>query len=265
MRHRPVCYNGGRFRCARPFRERGCLLPDRRSHRGAHPKDNDLFDASTGPVLRRATGDLCWLLGRGYATPSSLKLVGDRYSLVERQRTAVGRCASSDESIRQRRRHEIAPADLRGRELWLDGYNVLTSVEAALGGGVILLARDGCCRDMASMHGSYRKVAETVPALRLLGETLAQWGTGPCRWLLDRPVSNSGRLKTTMLDVAAGAGWDWQVDLEMDPDPVLSQTDRVVATCDSAILDTGVSWVNLARATIERCVPHARVVDLSVD
>jgi len=38
---------------------------------------------------------------------------------------------------------------------------------------VILAARDGAYRDMASMHGSYRKVAETLPALELLGRTIA--------------------------------------------------------------------------------------------
>jgi hypothetical protein len=56
--------------------------------------------------------------------------------------------------------------------LWIDGYNVLTSIEAALSGGVILRARDGCYRDMASMHGSYRKVEETISAIHILGELI---------------------------------------------------------------------------------------------
>ncbi|MEE2935698.1 MAG: DUF5616 domain-containing protein [Planctomycetota bacterium] len=34
----------------------------------------------------------------------------------------------------------------------MDGYNVLVSVEAAFGGGVILQGQDACYRDMASMH-----------------------------------------------------------------------------------------------------------------
>ena len=70
---------------------------------------------------------------------------------------------------------EVERSALRNRPLWLDGYNVLTTVEAALGGGVILIARDGAYRDMASMHGSYRKVAETLPALKILGKLLEAW------------------------------------------------------------------------------------------
>src|SRR5256885_8530001 len=44
-----------------------------------------------------------WLLSRGYQPKSALKLVGDRHSLRERQRLAVGRAACSDES--RERRH----------------------------------------------------------------------------------------------------------------------------------------------------------------
>ena len=100
-----------------------------------------------------------------------------------------------------------APAEsLAGRPLWLDGYNVLTTVEAALAGGLLLHARDGAYRDMASMHGSYRKVAETQPALEHVGRTAADLGVTECCWYLDRPVSNSGRLKKIMEALAAATG-----------------------------------------------------------
>ena len=55
---------------------------------------------------------------------------------------------------------------LNAQVLAIDGYNVLTSIEAALAGGIILEARDGCFRDVASVHGTWRKVHETVPAIR---------------------------------------------------------------------------------------------------
>ena len=84
---------------------------------------------------------------------------------------------------------------------------MLTTVEAALAGGVLLAARDGTYRDMASMHGSYRKVAETGPALELIGRTASELGVSECLWYLDRPVSNSGRLKTLMEELAAARGW----------------------------------------------------------
>ncbi len=154
-------------------------------------------------------------------------------------------------------------SSVAGQTLALDGYNVLTTVEAALAGGVILHARDGTFRDLASMHGSFRRVAETRPALQLLGETLKQHGIARCRWYLDRPVSNSGRLKRLMEEMAASAGWPWDVELVASPDAALVAAGCPVATADSAVLDRCAQWVNLARQVVLHHVPGAWIVDLS--
>lgn len=238
-------------------------MPDTRTHRGPHPDDARLFGLSVRPKLRAAAADLSWLLGRGYVNPSALKLVGDRYRLTARQRTAVERSACSDADRTRREAHRVGFERLHGSALWLDGYNVLTTIEAALGGGVILACRDGTYRDMASMHGSYRKVAETRPALELLGQVIAAAGIAQCRWYLDRPVSNSGRLKKIIEDLAAERGWAWGVELAMNPDAILAETDQIVATADSVILDHCRAWLNLAKETISRHLPEADVIDLA--
>jgi len=238
-------------------------VPDSRSHRGPHPEDARLFASAAWPQLREAAADLCWLLGRGYGDVSSLKLVGDRHSLVARQRTAVRRCVCSDAQLARREAHKSPAEALEDRHLWLDGYNVLTTIEAALAGGVILAARDGCYRDMASMHGSYRKVAETRPALELIGRATAALRIAHCLWFLDRPVSNSGRLGTIIRAVAKRHDWSWEVELVGDPDTVLAETERIVATADSGILDRVGTWFNLARHTIVQYVPQARIVELA--
>ncbi len=238
-------------------------MPDTRTHRGPHPDDARLFGPQARPQLREAAADLSWLLSRGYVNPSALKLVGDRYRLTARQRTAVERAACSDADLARREARRVEAGRLQGRTLWLDGYNVLTTVEAALAGGVILAARDGTYRDMASMHGSYRKVTETRPALELIGRVIAALGVSECRWYLDRPVSNSGRLKRVIQETAAARGWTWSVELVPDPDPILIQTDQIVATADSVILDHCRAWFNLARETIARHVPEVDVVALA--
>ena len=156
----------------------------------------------------------------------------------------------------------VAPPRLKDRIVWIDGYNVLTTVEAALGGGVILAAKDGCYRDMASMHGSYRKVAETLSALKMIGNLVTEWDAAGCRWLLDSPVSNSGRLKRILCDVAAARRWNWDVELVQNPDAVLIESDEIVATADSLILNKCRSWLNLARHVVEH-ISSAWIVDLS--
>jgi len=238
-------------------------LPDRRKHRGAHPEDRELFAPVHWPRLREATWDLSWLLTRGYASASATKIVGDRYSLNARQRIAVARCACPDDAAIRRIQHQVPLPHVVGRELWIDGYNVLTSLEAALSGGVILHARDSCFRDMASMHGTYRTVEETLPAIRLVGELAVAWGIARCHWLLDQPVSNSGRLKSLLQHVAAERGWNWQAELTPAPDHALAQCGKIVATADSCILDRTERWFNLARLAIESRIPSAWIVDLA--
>ncbi len=237
-------------------------MPDRRRHRGAHPADERLFAGDWLPVLRRAVDELSWLLSRGYAERSALKLVGDRYGLRERQRIAVMRGACSDEARGDRQQRRIALESAAGRPLRIDGYNVLTTVEAALAGGVLLLARDGCLRDMASMHGSYRTVEETRDAVRLIGRTIETIGSDPVTWYLDAPVSNSGRLRKLMAELAEHAGWRWGIEIVTSPDHVLIESHDPIASADSVVLDGGGPWLNLARHVVEAKVDEPRVVEL---
>jgi len=234
----------------------------KQTHRGAGPKDERLFGASAWPTLQTAVSDLCWLLNRRYAVRSAVELVGNRYTLVRRQRLAVMRCSCSDEAAARRQQHEVQPEQVRGRELWLDGYNVLTILESALAGGFILIGRDGCCRDVLGVHRRYRKVEETLPALQLIGEMTAAWGVSTVGWCLDKPVSNSGRLKAVLLEVAAAAAWNWRVELVFNADRELAGTEQIVATSDAAILDRCQRWINIARLVIEHRVSEARLIKL---
>jgi hypothetical protein len=229
-------------------------MPDSRKHRGPGPQDPDWFSPEARPRLAAAVSDLSWLLTRGYAGPSSLKLVGDRYRLAERQRVAVLRSACSDESLARRRANHLGT--LRGRRLRIDGFNLILTLESALGGGVILEGRDGCFRDLASVHGTYRRVEETQPALELATRWLGEWDVGPCTWYLDAPVSNSGRLAAMI----RGRGWEAQV--VPDPDQVLAHGGDPIATADSGILDRCGPWINLARLLVEAGCPGAFVVVL---
>ena len=238
-------------------------MPRRQTHRGLAPKDERLFAARQLPALSAAVADLCWLLDHGYAPRSSSELVGNRHNLIARQRMAVVRCACSSGAATHRLSRQLDASQIAVRELWLDRYNVLTVLESALAGGVVLLGRDGCCRDVAGIHRRYRKVNETISVLRMVGEFCAAATVSCCHWWLDKPVSNSGRLKALILEVASLEKWNMQVDLAFNPDGVLAKCNHVVATSDSAILDRCRNWVNMTRTIIERCIPDARVVDLS--
>lgn len=240
-------------------------MADTRLHRGAHPEDAEIFAPSHWPALRSAIHDVCWLLDRGYALRSAIALVGDRYRLVQRQRLAVTRCACSRQQLDRRFAHRIKPAALAGCELCIDGFNLLVTIESALADGAVLIGRDGCCRDMASVHGTYREVTETSGAAQLIGMATAKWNVAKCRWLLDRPVGNSGRLKSTLDAVAQEFNWNWEVAVEFSPDRLLAATSDVVASSDSGVLDRCERWCNLAHEVVTAYAKDAFILDLRPD
>ncbi len=240
-------------------------MPDKRTHRGPHPADEKLFAAGAISNLQSAIVDFSLLLTRGYAGKGALKLVGDRFSLTERQRLAIMRSACSDQQLESRKQRCVALTNLEGQSIAIDGYNVLITVEAAMSGGVIFKGRDGCFRDLASVHGTYRKVTETIPAVELIGRFLEELGAGKTLWLLDSPVSNSGRLKTLIGELARENNWNWEIELLLSPDAELKKTDAVVASSDSVVLDGCKRWTNLAAEIITQKLPSATIIELSPD
>lgn len=229
-------------------------------HRGQHPSDFKLFTAKTTISLRTAVEDYSWLLSKGYPEKGSLKLVGDHFRMKERQRKAVQRCSCSDESLSIRAAKHIPKENLAGQSIWIDGFNILITLESALSGGLVFEGRDGCFRDLASIHGTYRKVSETEKAIHLVGDFLTRCEVKEVFWLFDKPVSNSGRMKAMIYDIAETKAWNWNAELFFNPDNELIASDAIVVTTDSMILDNAKQWTNLSRFLIEEFVPDVQLI-----
>lgn len=233
-------------------------MPDKRKHRGANPQDNELFGSEKLPLLRQAAADFSLLLTKNYPQNASLKLVGDKFALTDRQRLALMRscCSNQDRDFRISR--QVQANQLEGQAVLIDGYNLLITIEAAMSGAFIFIGRDGCFRDLAGLHGSYRKVSETIGAIKLIDECLRMLKTEEVVWILDRPVSNSGRLKKIIeLETLK------EVTLIDNPDTELKKSEKVVITSDSIVLDACKKWFNLAACIITGGHFSPKIVDLS--
>lgn len=241
------------------------MAPDRRRHRGAHPRDRELFAERHVAVLRQAVAEFSWLLSREYSPKAALKLVGDRYSLAARQRLAVLRCGCDDRAVDQAAVSAVEPDRCAGQALGIDGYNLLITLESGLSGGLVLIGRDGRYRDLAAVHGSYRTVRETGEALLLILWKIAGMQPSRVDCYLDQPVSNSGRLKTRiaeLLEETAFATCPFNVELSPSPDRLLKRYDGVVATTDSVVLRHCRRALDLAGTVIRERVSGAWVLDL---
>ena len=229
-------------------------------NRGKHPNDDKLFNQKWRPILKEAVIDLSYLLTKGYGINSALQLVGNRYRLNTRQQKALMRLSANRTKLAQRQAKALSPTLLQGRTVQIDGFNLLILLESALSGAYIFKCLDQTYRDISSVHGSYKRVTKSEEAIIMVGQTLADLAVTKVQWLLDAPVSNSGRLKTKLLEIATIHNFPWEVQLVNNPDADLVISQEIVITSDAWILDGCQTWFNLGAYLIDKKLLAANLI-----
>ncbi|BDS10087.1 DUF434 domain-containing protein [Aureispira anguillae] len=230
-------------------------------HRGKHSNDDKNFGLKWHTTFAEAAQDLSFLLGRKYGEKSALALVGNRYQLNKRQQRALSLISCPYDKINTRNSKRLSANHLENKTVVIDGYNLLITIEVALSGGYLFVGQDGCIRDIASVHGTYKKVEETIPALKLIDEALKELKVAHVKWYFDAPVSNSGRLKTLLYALAEERASNWEVELVYNPDTTLIQQNNICITADSWILDEVAAYFDLAGYLIAQKIPDARILN----
>jgi hypothetical protein len=231
------------------------------SHRGKHSNDNDNFSDRFTNKMQNAVLDLAYLLTRQYGEKSALQLVGNRYSLNVRQQTALSRITVADNLAISRAQKHIFPENLADKTVYIDGYNLLIGVEVALSKGFLFLSQDGCYRDIASIHGSYKKVEETLPAIQIIAEALKTLNISTVQWFFDAPISNSGRLKTLLYEISTAQNLNWQIDLVNNPDKTIAESGQIAISSDSWVLDNSFAWSNLLAFILKTKIQNAEILN----
>jgi hypothetical protein len=229
--------------------------------RGFDPDDAKIFSNESIAELKIAQEEIQWLLDRGYKIKQIIEFTGNHYLLSARARTALQRTTSSTADYEKRSSTMLPFECAKDGCLNIDGFNIIITLEVALSGSPILLGKDGVFRDLAGLRGTYRIIDKTDTALNLIGKILRELSVPMVKFYLDSPVSNSGRLKSKILECSEQWGMPVEVELIPNVDAVLAGKERIV-TGDSIILDECKSWFNLSRKIIEDYIQDAWVIDL---
>lgn len=231
------------------------------TRRGYVPTDEKEFKNQNLYKLYKASDDLLYLLNRGYKIKGASTFVGNHYLLSERQRLALVRGISKYDDVIKRKAKEIT--NLSNIEVvHIDGFNTIITLEVALSNSLIIKSMDETIRDLAGLRGTYSVIDKTEVAIKLIGEFLLEHKIKKAIFYLDKPVSNSGRLKMKILEVLEGLGLQievWNID---NVDSVLKSKENVVSS-DAIILDNCISWVNLNRNIIEEKLSNENCIDFS--
>ena len=220
--------------------------------RGYVPEDEKNFSPQAIEKLKTASRHICYLLNEGYDLKQASVFVGNHFLLSERQRLAIARSVGSGQQLAERKRKKAELHDLAGKEVWIDGFNTVITLEVLLSDSLLFLCMDETIRDLAALRGTYRLIPETAEAVRLMLDVLQQAGVKKANILLDKPVSNSGRLKVLIAETAEeGCSFDLDIQIMRDVDRKLYGKEYVI-TSDSIILDQCLSWVNLTEECLKR-------------
>ena len=222
-----------------------------KARRGYVPDDGRNFSPEGILLMRTASRHISYLINEGYDLRQTTTFVGNHFLLSERQRLAVMRSLATSEQLADRERKRIEAPELSGREVWVDGFNTIITLEVLCCDSILLDCMDGTVRDLAALRGTYRIIPETKDAVRMLLDVMQENGVRSATILLDEPVSNSGRLKTLIAGI--GVQYDFQLDIliRREVDRALYGKENVV-TSDSIILDRCAGWVNLTALCMKR-------------
>ncbi|MEQ8154798.1 MAG: DUF434 domain-containing protein [Clostridiaceae bacterium] len=234
-------------------------MSSRTIRRGFDPNDRKWFSKTAISKLGIAQEEIQWLLDRGYKLGPIMEFIGNHYQLSSRQRIALQR-ATSSKSQYDKRKSSMLPLESTNEGcLYIDGFNLIITLEVALSGSLIILGKDGVLRDLAGLRGNYSLIDNTDKALMLIGEAFRKLSVPEVKFYLDAPVSNSGRLKNRILEYADV--WNIPVHVELVPnaDVLLSKMERVI-TGDSIILDQCKSWFNLSKKIVDDYIKDAKII-----
>ncbi|MBD5137268.1 MAG: DUF434 domain-containing protein [Lachnospiraceae bacterium] len=231
--------------------------------RGFVPSDDVEFSEEAVKTLCTAGNDLKYLINRGYHLKGASVFVGNHFMLSERQRLALARGISSDNSIKFRKEKEITTG-FENKIIHIDGFNTIITLEVAFSDSLLLKCMDGTIRDLAALRGTYRLIDKTDDAIESIGKQLENNKIDKAVFYLDAPVSNSGRLKVRILDILSRYNFDVEVEVINNVDSVLSELDYVV-TSDAIILDKCISWINLTEKIIKEEKGDYGYIDLSLN
>ena len=227
------------------------MADPRAARRGYVPDDERNFSPESIEKLRVASRHVIYLINEGYDLKQASTFVGNHFLLSERQRLAVMRSLATAEQLAMRKAKLLTAAEAAGRDVWIDGFNTVITLEVLKCDSILFSCMDGTVRDLASLRGTYRIIPETEDAVRLLFDSLEEMEIHSATVLLDQPVSNSGRLKALIAELAVEYPFDLDIQIQKDVDRELYEKENVISS-DSIILDRCLSWINLAALCMER-------------
>ncbi|WP_455539424.1 DUF434 domain-containing protein [Terrisporobacter sp.] len=232
------------------------------SRRGYEESDKRFFSPKELIRLKKAKEEVEYLISRDYKLDPVVTFVSNRYQFSNRQRDCLKRAVCTLDSLNLRKSKRLSIEEINQQIIYIDGFNLIITIEVALSDGTLIVGSDENIRDLAGLRGTYKIIDKTEKALELIGKCLDDYNCKKAVFYLDSPVSNSGNLKCEILESAKNWTTEVEVNLVNNADVILERMDNVV-TSDAVIIDKCESYFNLNKKIIEKYIDESNLINLN--
>lgn len=198
-----------------------------------------MFDALKEPIY-----DLRFLLDRGYNKDSAIRVVADKYRLTKKERNFLLRAIFSKKEAEEHRKK--LTKSVKARDLVVDGYNVLITVESFLKNKELFLSDDGFVRDVSATFGKYRISRTTPKAAEKILSALKAHRPRSVTFIFDSQVSFSGELCKMFRERMSEIGIKGDASTAENADYAIIEANKIVSTSDRAIIKKAERVLDLA-------------------
>jgi hypothetical protein len=199
----------------------------------SHISEIVMTNLETAMIL--AAEDIRHLLSRGYPRTGVIRFVSDHYRLENRDRYVLMRVVVEPGVAALRIRKRIPCAGIKGKDIMIDGYNVIIATQSVILEEPVFLCDDGFIRDIRGVFRNFKNPVEGV--CRQVLEILSGYKPNSITFLFDAQIGKSGMLARYIRGLLPKYSISGDAKTSKHVDFDLKHCDMIVATGDGNIID----------------------------
>ncbi|BDC36309.1 MAG: DUF434 domain-containing protein [Candidatus Methanoliparum thermophilum] len=193
---------------------------------------NRILTRLEDPIL-----DVRYLLDRKYPKKSVITYVSNHYGLTKDDRNILARIACKKDVADDRKRKVVSIESIYNKKLFIDGFNVLITVESLILGYPVFLCDDGILKDVRSLFHRYKMGLMTREALYKIETITSKYNPKEILIIFDSQISKSGELSKLTRDIFNKDNCFVFISKNTDKDIIENSKKEIVATSDGIIID----------------------------
>ena len=187
--------------------------------------------------LNEASCDLKYLLDRNYRKKIALDFVAGHYGLTTAERNFLVRTVFSEDEIRVHKSKLCQIRDIAKKNVVVDGYNVLITIDAILNHKPLTSAMDGFLRDLSAVFGKYKFDENSKISVEIILKILKEHGPKFVLFVFDSQVSHSGELAAYTKRKLSDFEIEGDAKTSKSADKTIIELNQITLTTDSAIIE----------------------------